>query len=104
MALATTGAQRSSLLPNVPTMAEAGIADFAASLWLGLLAPAGTPRSVIDVLAGAAQKGIHTPESVDALHKQGYEPLDAGPDQFAANIRKEIARWSDVARAAGLKS
>jgi len=104
MALATTGAQRSSLLPNVPTMAEAGIADFAASLWLGLLAPAGTPRSVINVLAGAAQNGIHTPESVDALHKQGYEPLDAGPDQFAANIRKEIARWSDVARAAGLKS
>jgi tripartite-type tricarboxylate transporter receptor subunit TctC len=103
-ALATTGGKRSAVLPAVPTMAEAGISDFDVSLWLGLLAPAGTPRPVIDVLAGAAEKGIHASESADALRKQGYEPLDSSPDQFAATLRKEIARWSDVARAAGLKS
>jgi tripartite-type tricarboxylate transporter receptor subunit TctC len=103
-ALATTGGKRSAVLPAVPTMAEAGISDFDVSLWLGLLAPAGTPRPVIDVLAGAAEKGIHAPESVDALRKQGYEPLDSSPDQFAATLRNEIARWSDVARAAGLRS
>ena len=103
-ALATTGGQRSTLFPDIATMAEAGVADFDVSLWLGLLAPAGTPRAVIEVVGAAAQKGIHTRESVEALQRQGYEPLDAGPDQFAANIRKEIARWRDVARTAGLRS
>jgi tripartite-type tricarboxylate transporter receptor subunit TctC len=103
-ALATTGGKRSSVLPNVPTMAEAGIPDFDVSLWLGLLAPAGTPQPVIDVLAGAAHKGMHTPESVASLRSQGYEPLDAGPDEFGAHIGGEIARWTEVVRAAGLKS
>jgi tripartite-type tricarboxylate transporter receptor subunit TctC len=104
MALATTGGKRSAVLPNVPTMAEAGIADFDVSLWLGLLAPAGTPRPVIDVLADSAKKGMHSPEAVEALHKQGYEPLDLGPDEFATHIRSEMARWSEVTRAAGLRS
>jgi tripartite-type tricarboxylate transporter receptor subunit TctC len=103
-ALATTGGKRSAVLPNVPTMAEAGISDFDVSLWLGLLAPAGTPRPVINVLADVAKKGIHMPETVNSLHKQGYEPLDTGPEEFAAVIKSEITRWSDVARAAGLKS
>jgi tripartite-type tricarboxylate transporter receptor subunit TctC len=103
-ALATTGGKRSAVLPNVPTMGEAGISDFDVNLWLGLLAPAGTPRPVINVLADVAKKGIHMPETVNSLHKQGYEPLDSGPDEFAAVIKSEIARWSDVARAAGLKS
>jgi|SRR5579862_1617022 len=103
-ALATTGGKRSSLLPNVPTMAEAGITDFDVSLWLGLLAPAGAPRPVIDTLAGAAQKAIQTAEAVELLRKQGYEARDVGPDAFAARIRSEIVRWSEVTRAAGLKS
>jgi tripartite-type tricarboxylate transporter receptor subunit TctC len=101
--LATTGGKRSAVLPNVPTMAEAGISDFDVSLWLGLLAPSGTPQPVIKVLADAAKKGIHLPETVSSLHKQGYEPLDSNPDEFAAVIKSEIARWSEVARAAGLK-
>jgi tripartite-type tricarboxylate transporter receptor subunit TctC len=84
-------------------MAEAGISDFDVSLWLGLLAPSGTPQPVIKVLADAAKKGIHLPETVSSLHKQGYEPLDSNPDEFAAVIKSEIARWSEVARAAGLK-
>jgi tripartite-type tricarboxylate transporter receptor subunit TctC len=103
-ALATTDNKRSSVLPGVPTMAEAGIPDFDTSLWLGLLAPAGTPRPVIEKLAGAAHQAMHTAEAVETLRKQGYEPLDAGPDEFAAIIRSEIGRWSEVARTAGLKS
>jgi tripartite-type tricarboxylate transporter receptor subunit TctC len=102
--LAVAADKRSGALPDVPTMAEAGMPDFDTSLWIGLLAPAGTPRPVIETLAGAARQAMHAPDIVEMLHKQGYEPLDAGPDEFAAFIRSEIARWSAVASAAGLKS
>jgi tripartite-type tricarboxylate transporter receptor subunit TctC len=89
----------------VPTMAEAGMPDFDTSLWLGLLAPADTPRPVIEKLADAAHKAMHAPDAVEILGKQGYEPMDsAGPDAFAAFIGSEYTRWSEVARAAGLKS
>jgi tripartite-type tricarboxylate transporter receptor subunit TctC len=102
--LATTGAKRASLLPNVQTMTEAGIAGFDFNLWLGLLAPAGTPQPIIAALADAAHKAMHTVDAVTALHKQGYEPLDAGPDEFAVHIRGDVTRWTAVVRAAGLKS
>ena len=78
--------------------------DFNTSLWFGLLAPAGTPRPVIEKLADAARKAMHVPEAIETLRKQGYEPFDAGPDEFAVFIRSEIIRWSKVARVAGLKS
>jgi tripartite-type tricarboxylate transporter receptor subunit TctC len=103
-ALATAAHKRPSALPDVPTMEEAGVPDFDTSLWLGLVAPIGTPRPAIDKLADAARKAVHAPEAVEALRKQGYDPLDAGPDEFGAFIRSEVARWSDVARSAGLKS
>lgn len=104
IALATAAKKRASALPDVPTMAEAGIADFDTSLWLGLAAPAGTPGPVIDKLADAAHKAMQSPDAVATLRAQGYEPLDAGPEQFAAFIRSEIDRWSAVVRAAGLKT
>jgi tripartite-type tricarboxylate transporter receptor subunit TctC len=100
--LAVASNKRSGALPNAPTMAEAGVPDFDTSLWLGLLAPAGTPRPVIDKLNDAARKGMHTPEAVAMLAAQGYEPLDATPDEFAAFISSEFTRWSAVARGAGL--
>jgi tripartite-type tricarboxylate transporter receptor subunit TctC len=102
-ALATTADKRSSALPNVPTMAEVGMPDLVSGLWLGLLAPAGTPPLVIQKLADAAHKAMHTPEAVEMLGRQGYEPLAAGPDEFGAFIRSQIALWSQVARTAGLK-
>jgi tripartite-type tricarboxylate transporter receptor subunit TctC len=100
--LAVAAKKRTAVLPDVPTMAEAGMPDFDTSLWFGLLAPAGTPRPVIDKLAVAARQAMHTPDAMASLSKQGYEPLDAGPDEFAAFMRSEIARWSEVARNAGL--
>jgi tripartite-type tricarboxylate transporter receptor subunit TctC len=101
-ALATAAEKRASALPDVPTMAEAGMPGFNTSLWFGLLAPAGTPRPVIEKLADAARKAMHAPEAIETLRKQGYEPLDGGPDEFATFLRSEIIRWSEVAHAAGL--
>ncbi len=103
-ALATAAEHRASVLPDVPSMAEAGMADFDTSLWFGLLAPAGTPRPAIDRLAGAADKAMNAPDAVAALKKQGFDPKGGGPDAFGTYLRSEIARWSDVARAAGVKS
>jgi tripartite-type tricarboxylate transporter receptor subunit TctC len=103
-ALATAANRRCKALPDVPTMAEAGMPDFDTSLWLGLLAPAGTPKPVIDKLAHAASMAMNTPETLDNLGRQGFDPLEAGPDEFGAFIRSEVGRWTEVARAAGLKS
>ena len=103
-ALATTGARRAKLLPNLPTMTEAGISGFGFNLWLGLLAPAGTPQPIVATLADATNKAMHTAASIESLDKQGYEPLDVGPDEFEARIRADTQRWTEVAHAAGLKS
>ena len=102
--LATTGARRSSLLPNVPTMTETGVSGFDFNLWLGLLAPLGTSRHVIATLADAARNAVRSPEMIGALHKQGYDPLDVGPDEFAARLHGDMTRWTEVVRAAGLKT
>src|SRR6202050_3952820 len=102
-ALATASRKSPSALPNVPTMAEAGMPDFDTGLWLGLAAPAGSPQSAIKKLADAAHQAMHAPAAVEVLRKQGYDPLDAGPDEFAAFLRSEAERWTAVARAAGMK-
>jgi tripartite-type tricarboxylate transporter receptor subunit TctC len=102
-ALAVATDKRSDLLPDVPTMEEAGMPDFNTPLWFGLLAPAGTPRPVIDKLAAAARQTMHAPEIVDLLGKQGFAPEDMGPDQFGAFIKSEITRWSAVVSAANIK-
>jgi tripartite-type tricarboxylate transporter receptor subunit TctC len=103
-ALAVASDKRAKALPNVPTLAEAGVPDFNTPLWLGLAAPKDTPRPIVDQLATAANKAMHTPEAVDTLVKQCGEPLQAGPDQFAAFIQSEAKRWAEVARLAKQKS
>jgi tripartite-type tricarboxylate transporter receptor subunit TctC len=100
--LAIAADKRSDLLPDVPTMAEAGMPDFNTPLWFGLLAPKATPRPIVDKLAAAAKTAMHAPDAVDALHKQGFVPDDLGPDQYGAYIKSEIARWTKVAQAADL--
>jgi tripartite-type tricarboxylate transporter receptor subunit TctC len=104
LALATAGDKRSSALPKVPTMAEAGMPNFDTSLWLGLAGPAGLSRPVIDKLSGVAEQALQTPQSAAALVKQGYDSHYLGPAQFAAFINGEHTRWLAVARAAGLTS
>jgi tripartite-type tricarboxylate transporter receptor subunit TctC len=103
-ALASAASKRPSILPDLPTMAEAGMPDFDTGIWFGLMAPAGTPQAVIDKLTSAAQDAMHMPEIVATLGKQGIDPLSGGPQDFTRFIATELARWSDVARAAGLKS
>ena len=85
-------------------MAEAGMADFDASLWFGIMAPAGTPQTAIGKIANAAKMAMRGPGTVETLKKQGFEPLGEGPDAFGSYLRSEIARWSEVARVAGVKS
>jgi tripartite-type tricarboxylate transporter receptor subunit TctC len=102
-ALAVATDKRSDLIPDVPTMAEAGMPDFNTPLWFGLLAPAGTPRPAIDKLAAAAKQAMHAPDTVALLRKQGFAPEDMGPDQFGAFIKSEIKRWSEVVSGANIK-
>jgi tripartite-type tricarboxylate transporter receptor subunit TctC len=101
-ALATAANRRASALPEVPS-AEAGMPDFDTSLWFGIMAPAGTPQTVIEKIANAAEKAMHGPEAIETL-KQGFDPLGEGPDAFGRFARREITRWSEVARLAGVKS
>jgi tripartite-type tricarboxylate transporter receptor subunit TctC len=102
--LATASDRRTDVVPDVPSMTEAGLPDFDTSLWFGLLAPAGTPRGAIDRIAGASHKALHVPEAIETLKKQGFEPLGTDPDAYARYLQGEIGRWSDVARAAGVKT
>ena len=102
--LAIAANKRSDLLPNVPTMAEAGVSDFNTPLWFGLVAPKGTPQPIVEKLGAAGLKAMHMPDAVSLLHKQGFVPEDLGPDQFGVFIRSEIKRWSAVVTAAGIKT
>jgi tripartite-type tricarboxylate transporter receptor subunit TctC len=101
--LASAASHRPGILPDVPTMAEAGVSDFDTSIWLGLMAPAGTPAEVIDRLAGAVEEAIHATEVVAAWRPQGVDPLRGGPAEFRRHIANELKRWGVIARAAGLK-
>jgi tripartite-type tricarboxylate transporter receptor subunit TctC len=103
IALAAAAARRPSSLPNVPTMAEAGMPDFDTSIWFALLAPAGTPRAIVDKLARAVDEAMKSNEVLEPLRQQGFDRLAGGPDDVARHIQAEAKKWGDVAEAAGLK-
>jgi tripartite-type tricarboxylate transporter receptor subunit TctC len=88
----------------VPTVAEAGLPDFEVTTWYGILAPAGTPRNVITRVNGELLKIMHAPELKEKLAATGTEPLTSTPEEFAAYIRKEISKWGEVIRKAGVKA
>ena len=102
-ALASTGLKRASIAPNVPTMSEAGLPGFDLGLWFGLLAPAGTPRDVIDKLAAATVDALASPDVVAVLRAQGQDPLGGSSEDFARYIESEIKKGKILAEAAGLK-
>ena len=102
-ALASATSKRPGILPDTPTMAEAGMPDFDTSIWFGLAAPAGTPRPVIDKLSRAVREAVSSDDVVKAWRPQGVEKLDGGVDEFVRHIASESKRWGEVAIAAGLK-
>ena len=102
-ALAVAGSRRSKALPQIPTVAEAGYPGYEADTWNGMLAPAGTPRQIISKLNAAMQKVLSTREVVDYMVADGAEPAGGTPEQFAAYIRSEHAKWAKVIVAAKVK-
>src|SRR6266851_4167017 len=97
IALATAAAKRPSIAPDLPTMAEAGMPDFDTSIWFGLMAPAGTPRDIIDRLARAVREAVASNEVVMAWRPQGIDPLSGGPEEFGRHIETESKRCGGVA-------
>jgi tripartite-type tricarboxylate transporter receptor subunit TctC len=103
-ALAVTAQRRTATLPDVPTMAEAGLPDFVITSWFGLLAPAGTPAPVIARLNAETVKVLGRADVKATLGAQGLEVASSTPEQFAEHIKSEIARFTKIARAAGIKA
>jgi tripartite-type tricarboxylate transporter receptor subunit TctC len=97
-ALAVTSAKRSKHLASVPTMIELGV-PVEGYLWMGLVAPAGTPKPVIDKLAASARKAAQSPEMLERFDKEDIEPVGNTPDEFRALVAQEIAQWRDLAKA-----
>ena len=102
-ALATTGAKRAAVLPELPTIAEQGLAGYEAGVWIGLLAPAGTPRAIVDKLNAEGQKAIKAPDFVKRMADLGYEVIGGTPEQMRATIDAEVKRWFPVVKASGAK-
>jgi tripartite-type tricarboxylate transporter receptor subunit TctC len=97
-ALATTGKARSSVLPDVPTVAEAGVPGYEATIWLGLMAPTGTPKPVIDKLNAAVNAAVKRPDIVKLWTEQGALPMSMTPDEFDKYLRGDIVKWADVVK------
>jgi tripartite-type tricarboxylate transporter receptor subunit TctC len=95
--------QRAALAPAIPTLSEQGLADFDASLWFGLMAPAGTPREIVDKIARAANDAIKAEEVIAPLRLQGIDLIGGSPGDFARYIDNDIKRWTAVATAVGLR-
>ena len=102
-ALATTGKQRSEVLPDVPTMSEAGVPGYEATIWLGLMAPKGTPKPVVDRLNAAVSKIVGQPEIKQLWSKQGAVPLVMSPEAFDKYARDDIEKWARVIKTANIK-
>jgi tripartite-type tricarboxylate transporter receptor subunit TctC len=103
-ALAAISPHRLESLPDVPTAAEAGLANFDVTTWYGILAPAGTPRPIVDRLNRELVAVMNSADMKQKLAAQGTEVRTSTPDEFAAYIKEEIAKWGDVIRKAGLKA
>ena len=100
-ALATTGAKRDPALPDLPTVAEAGVPGYEAGVWFGLAVPSATPREVISKLNAEAVKATRSPEFVKRMSELGYVIMGSTPDQMAAMLRAEQTRWAPVVKASG---
>lgn len=101
-ALGTSYAKRSTVLPDVPTIAEAGVPGYEATIWLGVMAPKGTPKAIVDKLNAEVNKAINRPALKEAWAKQGASPMVMTPAEFGTYLRKDIEKWAQVVKVAGL--
>jgi tripartite-type tricarboxylate transporter receptor subunit TctC len=97
-ALATTGKARSGVLPDVPTVIEAGVGGYEATIWLGLMAPAGTPKPIIDKLNAAVNAVVKRPDIVKLWREQGAVPMAMTPEEFDKFLRGDIVKWAEVVK------
>ena len=103
IALASTHAKRMAALPDLPTMSESGLVGYETGVWNGLLAPAGTPRPIIDRLAQAAAQAVNSEDFIKALDANGILPFAGTPEELGQFIRSEIEKWGKVVIAAGMQ-
>jgi len=102
-AIATTGSKRAKLMPDVPTVAEQGFPGYEALNWYGYLAPAGTPKEIVDRLHKEIAKALASPKVIEQMEKTGVEPLAMTPDEFGRYIKREYDTWGKVVKEAGIK-
>ena len=102
-ALGVTAAQRSAVAPDLPTIAAAGVPGYEATTWFGLLAPAATPRDVVERLSAAVRKVVRSEDLKQRMLTQGIEPVGNTPEQFAQLIKAELPKWAKVVHASGAK-
>ena len=103
-ALGTTGTKRSAITPDVPTIAEAGVPGYEATIWLGVMAPAGTPKAIVDKLNAEINKVISKPEVIQAWSKQGAVAMMKTPSEFDSYLRGDIEKWARVVKLSGATS
>jgi tripartite-type tricarboxylate transporter receptor subunit TctC len=101
-ALAVTAGQRSAVLPDLPTIAESGLPGYEMLNWLGLFAPAATPRAVVDKLAGESLRIVRLPEIIARFNAQGAEPAPLGTQEFAPFVKREVEKWAKIVAATGM--
>jgi tripartite-type tricarboxylate transporter receptor subunit TctC len=102
-ALGTTGAARSTVLPDVPTIAEAGVPGYESTIWLGLMAPAGTPKPIVDKLNAEIVKIIGRADIQKLWATQGAVPMVMTPEAFDSFLRADIVKWAHVVEVSGAK-
>ena len=102
-ALGTTGLKRSTVLPDVPTIDEAGVKGYETTIWLGIMAPTGTPRLVIDRLNAEIMKIVSRPDVRKAWNEQGAEPMSMTPGEFEKYLNADIAKWAKIVKISGAK-
>jgi tripartite-type tricarboxylate transporter receptor subunit TctC len=102
--LASTGSKRADLMPEVPTMKEAGVNGVEVTVWYGVLAPAATPRETVASLAAAVAKAAHDPEMRKRLAEQGAEPVGNSSEEFGKILRDEVAKWAEVVKVSGARA
>jgi len=101
--LGVSGAKRSQAAPDIPTIAEAGIPGYEATQWFGILAPAGTPRAIVDRWHRETVRALKDPEVRDRLVADGADPVGSTPEEFAAYLRAETIKWAKVVKAIGIR-